>query len=176
MSKSLLLLFSACIFVSSTEAYADKLDLDGILRSDDGSIRYIDRDAAMTACPQGTHLPTIRELAELSKANGAKGILELNQLDPKKKLPAGYYGVHGAINPDGKKDSFYYNPSGYVRPSGDLGKNWFWSSSIDSLDCFDYQICNYFMYGNSGSIFYGGPNAWGTSDSLKNAVRCVADQ
>jgi len=83
------------------------------------------------ACPAGTHLPTIRELAKKGQALGAKGILEVNQVTPDSVLFDGYYKI-SAINPNGEKDEFYYSNAGYKRPDGDLGNNNFWSSSVDS--------------------------------------------
>lgn len=73
------------------------------------------------------HLPTIRELAEEAQSRGAKGILELSQVNPD-QVPTGYYKI-SAINPDGNKDEFYYNPEGYILRS-DLYVYRFWSSSI----------------------------------------------
>ncbi len=113
---------------------------------------------AMSYCAnQGMHLPSARELAELSASLGAAGISET----PK----AGYYLV-SAINADGKSDKFYFSYAGYKRPAGDLGNNWFWSSSVDSSNS-DYA---YYLYGINGfvDVFF--------LDHNKLAVRCVDDR
>ena len=81
-------------------------------------------DAVSYCANQGMHLPSARELAQLSASLGAAGISE---------TPKGYYLV-SAKNADGKVDNFYFNYSGYKRPQGDLGNNWFWSSSVSSYD------------------------------------------
>jgi hypothetical protein len=129
MNFKCLSLLAAGVFAASTIAYADKLDANGIIRNDDGSIHYMQQPTAMSACPQDTHLPTIRELANISQANGAKGILEIDQVDPN-KVPAGYGRVSGT-NPDGRDDRFYFSAEGYKDPNydQDIPRYWFWSSS-----------------------------------------------
>jgi uncharacterized protein (TIGR02145 family) len=167
MKSKYLLLLAACIFVASTEAYANKLDQDGILRYDYGPIRRMSQFYAMLACPHGTHLPTIRELAVLSQASGAKGILEVSQVDPN-AVPAGYRKV-SAINPNGQKDEFYFNHEGYKRPSGDLANNMFWSSSVVADDRYsDNSYYGYFFYGGEGWVSY-----YVNLSSGNLAVRCV---
>jgi hypothetical protein len=34
------------------------------------------------------------------------------------------------INADGKTNRFYFSYAGYIRPAGNLGISWFWSSSV----------------------------------------------
>lgn len=133
-----------------------------ILRDADGSIRYMNQHDAMKACPAGTHLPTIRELAKESQARGAIGILEVNQGNSD-GVPTGYYKI-SAINPNGQKDEFYFNCEGYKRPNGDLGNNWFWSSSLHS----NYSDFGYLLNGGSGFVGYGD-----SPDNNNPAVLCV---
>lgn len=73
------------------------------------------------------HLPTLRELAEDAQKKGAKGILEVSQVDPN-EVPSGYSKI-SAYNSDGQIDEFYFNRSGYKRPHGEIGDYTFWSSS-----------------------------------------------
>lgn len=134
---------------------------DGIIRNNDGTVADIAHVTAFTACPQGTHLPTIRELSEESQAKGAKGILELSQVNAD-QIPKGYQKI-SAINPDGRKDEFYFNPEGQKRPLGDLGHYWFWSSSRAS----EYQ--GYEMHGSGGITTY-----YSNYASPGVAVRCLA--
>ena len=102
------------------------------------------------------HLPTIRELAKESIAMGAKGILEMSQVNPD-KVPAGYYKV-SAINPDGQKDEFYFNDKGFKSPKGDFGNNSFWSSSIASDDSrLAYTLNGYNAQGDYDVISYRNP-------------------
>jgi hypothetical protein len=74
----------------------------------------------------------------------------------------GYYQV-SAKNADGKADTFYFSYAGYNRPAGDLGKNWFCSSSVYSYD--------------SGSAFVLGGNYGGVYNLSRYynycAVRCA---
>lgn len=103
-----------------------------ILRGASGYAKLMFYDEAVKACPKGTHLPTVRELAKEMEAYGAKGILELKQVDPN-KVPFEYYKV-SAVNRDGRRDVFYYNRVDYKGPIEDLESHWFWSSSVDSND------------------------------------------
>lgn len=156
------LLLIVTIFVSIFEARADIVDPDGILRNDDGSIFYTTHRWAEKACPTGTHLPSIRELAELSQKSGSKGILERNQVDPI-RVPAGYHKI-SAINSDGKWDEFYFSNDGYEPPAGDLGSNWFWSSSSSF-----YGAAYCYALRDTGEPY------WVRHES-RNAVRCIANQ
>lgn len=95
-----------------------------IAKNADGSLKYMNHADAIQYCSsQGAHLPSARELAQLSKSFGARGIVRSCGLD-KKCLSI------LAINADGTSDSFNYSYAGYQRPSGDLGDGWFWSSSV----------------------------------------------
>ena len=155
----------ACIFVvAGAGARADTVDQDGILRGDQGRLLRMNQTDAIQACSKhGMHLPTIRELAKISQALGSKGILELSQVESG-KVPDGYFKI-SAVNPDGTKDEFYFNNDGYKRPEGDLGSNWFWSSSVYSY--YSYYGC--YLSGNSGYVGY-----YYRDDS--DAARCVVGQ
>jgi hypothetical protein len=117
-----------------------KLEFTDIVRNTDGSIRYMNQSDAINYCAsQGLHLPSIRELAQLSQSMGAAGISQTAK--------DGYYHVN-AKNADGKADSFYFRYAGYNRPAGDLGDIWFWSSSVDLYD----PDFGFILYGYDGAI------------------------
>ena len=80
----------------------------------------------MKACPKGSHLITVRELAEIAQTRGAAGIVEVEDYDPKMKN----FKMISATTSSGDREVFYYGYAGYQRPSGDLGLM-FWSSSLD---------------------------------------------
>jgi hypothetical protein len=153
-------LFIFTLFALGTGARADTLDGDGILRDDQGAVRLVKHSEALTACPQGTHLPTIRELTSLAKAQGSK-ILELAEVQG--EPPFGYHLVE-ATNPDGKIDRFYYNSYGYRRPDGEaLRRNGFWSTSLSMNPIYAFEF--------SGDIGYPYSVHRGQFDF---AVRCLA--
>jgi hypothetical protein len=128
-----------------------------IARNTDGSIRYMNQADAINYCAsQGQHLPSARELAQLAQSMGAAGISETAK--------DGYYLVN-AVNADGKYDSFYFNYSGYQQPAGDLGNNWFWSSSVDSSNSGGAFV----LRGHYGFVYYG-------PRGLSDAVRCARGQ
>lgn len=109
---------------------------------------------AMSYCAnQGMHLPSARELAQLSASMGAAGISETAK--------DGFYQV-SVKNADGKADSFYFSYAGYKRPAGDLGSNWFWSSSVGSGS----SDVAYDLHGGYGALVYDLRN-------YEGAVRCV---
>lgn len=99
-----------------------------ILRNPDGNIRYFNHGEAMSACPAGSRLPTIRQLGEIGQSLGAQGILELSQVEYRGQEPAGYYEVM-STSPTGRPDQFYYNHFGYKVFVNILPKDTYWSSS-----------------------------------------------
>ncbi len=127
------------------ETPCDHWDQNKICRGTDGSIKPLNQDEARKACPTGTHLPHIRELAKEAQAHGAKGILEMDQVKPG-GIPAGYQYVSRFSQ--GSQDEFYYSAEGYRRPAGDLGDVAFWSSSTNCPDNSE----GYYLDGTSGSI------------------------
>ncbi|MEZ0391246.1 MAG: hypothetical protein ACAH59_03460, partial [Pseudobdellovibrionaceae bacterium] len=96
MNKAnLLFLLSMSIFSFLTS----QAKAGAILRNADGSVRYmtwfeasgVNPDTAKKENPDACeaagkgHLPTVRELAKLAWSRGAKGILEMNHVDPDKE-------------------------------------------------------------------------------------------
>lgn len=152
---SLILLMTRTAFASP--------NLGEIAKNADGSIKTMSQADAFEYCKnQGGHLPTARELAEYSRSLGATGVIEI--ADRKVNDHDSY--MIGAWNPDGAIDKFYFNKSGYQQPSGDLGNNWFWSSSGSFANLYGDYVLN----GNNGSIdFAYRDNGW-------HAVRCILAQ
>ena len=154
-------LFTALFVFSPTLAFA-QLDPNGILIDAQGKVQILTFDEAQTACPSGTHLPSIREVASDSLAGGAK-ILELSEVKPG-EIPYGFLIVE-VVNADGTADKFYYNEKDFIPRTAEVWKVQFWSSS--SFDEKDTQA-GAAWYGTSADIFYyfkPGPAA----------VRCFAD-
>ena len=109
-------------------AGADTIDRDGFVRSDNGNIQCLSQFAALKACPIGTHLPSLRELANECKMRGAQ-IFEKSQIDFD-NIPSGYQ-YFRAVGIDGFEDFFYLDSSGYQSPGGELGAHGFWSASYE---------------------------------------------
>jgi hypothetical protein len=109
-------------------AMADSIDRDGFVRSDNGNVRLLNQYAALRACPTGTHLPSLRELANECKMRGAQ-IFEKSQIDFD-NIPSGYQQFR-AVGVDGVEDFFYLDSSGYQNPGGELGAHGFWSASYE---------------------------------------------
>ncbi len=127
-----------------------------IVRDSDGSVKTMTQGDAIQYCSKrGAHLPSARELAQLWEILGAKGIVDSCRSDDK------CYTIE-ILNVDGTSDSFYFSYAGYQRPSGELGNNSFWSSSVYS-DSLDYA---FFLNGEVGNV--------GGSGVYFNAVRCVS--
>lgn len=160
------LLLLASIFVESAGARAANVGQDGLIRDAEGNLLFMNRAQAVKACAdQKMHLPTIRELAKMSQAMGAKGILETSEVK-KGEVPNYYpdfYFLVSAINPNGQKDEFYFNISGFVPPDGDWRNNWFWSSSVLS----NHSGLGYVLVGYSADISHDFRVA-------RYAVRCAA--
>jgi len=128
-----------------------------IERNTDGSIRYMRQAGAINFCAsKGQHLPSARELAQLATSMGAVGISETAK--------DGYYQV-SAKNADGKVDSFYFSYAGYNRPAGNLGSNWYWSSSVDA----SVSGGGFALYGDVGVVDVD------SRDDI-SAVRCARGQ
>lgn len=145
--------------ILSNSAHADTI----ILRNADGSVREMTQREARTACPATTHLPTIRELAQESQARGARGILEVNQVNPD-NVPSGYDALD-SINPNGRADVFYYNSLGYQPPNDDSGKYNFWTSSeVPGMGGIYYT-----MDGRNGGYGANPPGFW------TRAVKCLSN-
>lgn len=76
----------------------------------------------------------------------------------------GYYPIYTRNDAGQRVVDFYFNYSGYQRPAGDLGSNWFWSSSVHP----DRSYYAYYLNGHFGVIV----SAYRDDDG--GAVRCVA--
>ncbi len=160
--KYLLLAFFSVV---SSGAYADVVDEFGVLRTADGIVLAMNQEKAIEACAdQNMHLPTIRELAQIAQAMGAKGILELSEVKGG-KVPANFY-LMRSVNLNGQIDRFYFNSNGYIRPAGIWGKHSFWSSSVQEGNTIHG---GYGFNGGIGAIYttYIGNNA---------AVRCLSNR
>jgi hypothetical protein len=85
------------------------------LRDAQGNYRFSGMDDALKACQaQHMRLPTIRELAKLAHAQGAKGIREARDL--REQDEAEGYQLVRSLSADGKPDEFLYSPLGYSDP------------------------------------------------------------
>lgn len=115
---------------------------DLIVRYPDGSPIQASWSVAMQACPAGMRLPTARELAKWAASRGAKGILEVNQVDPR-ATPAGYQLI-SVVDPDGKNDSFFYSYEGYESTIEKHQKYDFWTSSSRPDNQYDAAQLTYF--------------------------------
>ena len=118
-------------------------------------------------------LPTVREQALLSQSMGAKGIKETQFAEIKSsdaRVSAeitqmgkdNYYPIYKKNAAGDTVVDFYFNYSGYQKPDGDLGQNWFWSSSVHPYD----SSFAYVLSGRYGSVSYD-------SRDDSHAVRCV---
>lgn len=148
------ILFALILFVSGN-VYAEAPPFGTALREADHSAKLMTQYQAMgfddsgnilpegPACPEGRHLPTVREFAQYTQSLGAKGILDLSQVDPK-HVPLGYKLIR-VMNPDKKTDEFYYSAAGYKGHADELV---FWSSSVDPVN----SDLGYVYSLNDGSI------------------------
>lgn len=129
-----------------------------IVKNADGSVKTMNQADAIQYCAsQGAHLPSARELAQLSMSLGAKGIV-----DACDSSDSSCYSVK-ATNADGSSDNFNFSYAGYQRPAGELGNNWFWSSSVYS----NHSDFAFGLNGNFGVVV----SAYRSSNY---AVRCVS--
>lgn len=97
-----------------------------------GNACYMTYSKAIDYCAsQAKRLLTAKEFAQLSSQLGSKGILEEKEYQQKKNAGenvTSYYRIR-VQNTDDLIEVFYYSYAGYIRPAGELGKNWIWSSS-----------------------------------------------
>ena len=132
-------------------------NLSDIAKDEEGNVLHLNQlDAEKYCKEQGMRLPTIRELALYAQSLEAAGISETK----KEEL----YLVKGS-DAAGNSDHFYFSHKGYKRPKGDLGKYWFWSSSVHP----DYTFSAYVLNGNNGDV---GLDVSSYINDF-NAVRCV---
>ena len=170
--KTSFLAFLLVLSIPGASAVAAVMDGQGILKDSAGKLLTFSQDDALTACPGGTHLPSVREAAQFYEDNGGKTLtVEQFQTEFANKDPDAYisenlsrYDIAYATNPDGTKDSFaYQNGAGsYVPPSRDVSVSRFWTSTYDGRN---YNIL----------LKYNGRNPGITSFiGMKGiAVRCV---
>jgi hypothetical protein len=125
-------------------------------KNSDGNFLHLNQYDANSFCRnKGLRLPTARELAHFSQSQGAQGISE---------TPKDGYRLVKGLDSEGNQDYFYFSSQGYMRPAGDLGKKYFWSSSMHP----NYPGYAYGLDGYDGAIV--------TNDVKVNfgvRVRCV---
>lgn len=129
MRSKCLLMLAASIFMANAAASSSTVDQDGVLRDSQGEVLTMNRADAIKACAEhDMRLPTIRKLLESFSSAGlvVRETRDVTDEDVVKR----YVHVVDAINPDEKRDMFYYGYVKYFNPGGALGNNWFWSSSI----------------------------------------------
>lgn len=130
-----------------------------IAKNADGSVKYMSHaDATQYCSNQGAHLPSARELSQLSMSLGARGIVDSCSSYNKCQYV-------GARNADGSSDRFYFSYAGYQLPAADIRKDLFWSSGY--LGNSDYA---FILDGNDGDIVYG------NIEYVRIAVRCVSNR
>ena len=136
--------------------------LGGIVKRDSKSVEYCSSVSPTGVCymtqlkaieyckSQHEHLPSAKDLAKLSG-------------DRVSETPKEGYHEIDVRNADGKPAIFYVSRASYQRPAGDLGNNWFWSSSVDS----SYSDYAFVLNGGDGGDVVNG------NRDYYNAVRCV---
>jgi hypothetical protein len=154
------------------EADATGVIWDDIAKDKNGKVLYMNHPDAVKYCEKdGKRLPTVREQALLSQSMGSKGLKETTFADIKTsdaKVSAeitqmnkdGYYAFYKKNQAGETVVDFYFNYNGYKKPTGDLGENYFWSSSVHPV----YSSYAYELFGCGGYIYYGYDYG---------AVRCV---
>ncbi|MCM2279985.1 MAG: hypothetical protein NDJ89_18080 [Oligoflexia bacterium] len=176
------------VFLSGL-SYAGCLDGNNYLWKSNGKLQQLSFYEALNACPSGKHLPTARELAELSQTNGAKGIMEIDaakslgadpEAPPRQGSNLSFYQKTGydlidtfVPHSNGIRDRFYFNPSGYKQPdsigcSGGQGI-WSWSASLYVYypDGYSYQF-----EGENGSLVPWNTYTQNNSNDNKRMVMC----
>jgi|GEM_PF-5968217 len=130
----LLLSFAAQAYDASADVRTEKLSTEQkpaflpIARNSFGYVLTMTQWAAVQYCyNQGGHLPSARELIQWSISFGAKGFVDSCDTGD-----ANCFSVRNIENADGEKVQFSFSRSGYQAPAGELGTNWFWSSSVHS--------------------------------------------
>lgn len=151
--------------------------LDDIVKNENGSVRQMSQfDAEQYCRSHGSRLPTARELALVSQSMGALGIRETAhagvvetdaavQAEVSQMHYAGYYPIYTMNTSNQPSIDFYFSYIGYQRPAGDLGNNFFWTSTVHP-DHFDLA------YGLSGAtgFIYDYDRNYSYAD---RAVRCL---
>lgn len=121
---------------------AEEVAASLILKDDHGNPRLVSREEAVKACEAlGGYVATMRQWAEHGARKGAFGIIEVKEVVSGNVAPPLSHSVDGteemtyylvrALDPDGKKDQFYYNPRGYRPSSHAFGRLLLHTSSVD---------------------------------------------
>lgn len=152
---SIITLSLGIICLKAPGAFANYVDEDGILRTDDGKAAYGWYADARKACPRGTHLPTVREFAKWAQSRGAKGVLEVHAVSGT-RAPDTYMKI-SAVNPNGKHDEFYFSSEGFRRAPGVGLDSAFWSSSIMRDEYRPGDGDAYFINGGSAILDHCNP-------------------
>jgi len=152
---------------SSKQASAPKeLNLDNVLRDDNGFARYVNHDQAQSFCQaQGGKLPSVEDFVDFAVKNGSKGIVatgypngassDLESVEIKRMESQGYTTVY-RITGGHKQIAFYYNNDGYKFLGG--GRR-FWTSDSAPLPDHPQAAAYFYIFGSWDGHFYGGP-AW----------------
>ncbi len=162
-------IITAIILLLAGLAQANQSDDLLILKNEDGTIKSITEYHISFyddfCIDQGKRLPTARELAIEAVKHGAE-MLEVSEFE---QYVSNHYGVVvgfdliDVVNPDGKKDQFYYREDNYKRPAGDQGNYWIWSLSKETVYFGDTRYVG--MNTKNGSMYVG--------YRITGAIRCV---
>ena len=127
--------------------------------SNTGEICYMTQQNAIDYCAsQQNHLPSAIEMALLSQSFQAKGLYSNCPNNDSR-----CYHIR-AKNLDQSIDEFNFSYWGYTQPEGDLGNNWFWTSSVDP----DSPDVGFIFDGEAGDVNHNYNHIY------YSAVRCVA--
>lgn len=168
MKYFVMIILASTVFTFTAKANAEiqsedlnrSATIGPIERDDRGEIIRLYQDEAIEHCEtKGSRLPTAREYALFALEFGAK---EVSETENDRN-----YLVKGSDS-EGNPDYFYFDSNGYYRPSNDLGRNWFWTSSNSP----DYAEFAYVFNGILGYVSYGYRNGYNGSDRYY-AVRCI---
>ncbi len=116
------------ILPSAAASGMDHIGKDRILRNIHEDVRHMKFTEAKKSCPEGTHVPTVRELAKSTQTYGAMGLREVSETKADEVHQK--FKLVKSINQDSEPDDFYVDFDGYKAPMGDFSLNWFWSSSV----------------------------------------------
>jgi len=144
--KSILLAVAALSFVVvSTTASAATAKLGSTVTKADGSVRRMTYAEAVKYCARRGGLPTAKQFALALNPDGVSDEAVQGFL---KFLPR-------------NQPAFYYSPISYDAPSSVEGREWYWTSSVDS----NFYVYAYAFNGNNGYLFH-------YDRENENAVRC----
>lgn len=114
---------------------------DMILKEAWSMPRHLESEG-FTFCPLGTHMPSAREFAQIAMKYGAKGILEMDQVDPN-NIPKGYSQIGGTLNYScGVQKPFYFNGEG-IQPPSEWKDLFFWTYNCHKGLTYPYTYGHY---------------------------------